>query len=329
MKDLKISEIVTIKEGKVKPRLKYKSGSVRIFYNKAELNYIEINNNELMIIEKDNTIVNTIEGKAFSLICDDEGALETIEFDTTKTFEVDLNKYKINTDSEGCLYTTKNQNFESVTVTPNTKLEGKKVTIKYLHTTEDNTLVFTKNTKADSLFYAYGKESLMYNHVYTYTLNIKDTEYSTDFVTKLNPYFCSVDKIRKDTGELLDHIKDDVISYLIYTNSKIVNEILVEKEVEDIPTYVKQYVRYKTDMDLVNTVYLTLSGKAGQTNKKIGIIQVDKSIKIPFVKDMLYYFKDLYKKYEDMVDELGEEQLVGSFVKAGSTSYPYDGRVNF
>lgn len=332
MKDINIGEILRVENGVITPSFKYKSGSVNVFYDGKEVEYIETDDNSIMVIETENKVVNTVNGKAFSLICDDEGRLETIEMDIEKSFEVDLSsssKYKINVNSDESIETTLNNRLNSITISPKTRLNDKRVVVKYLHSVDNDTIIFSKNNKVDSLFKAYGSESLKHNHVYTFTACVDGKNFSTDFVTKLNPYYSSVDKIRKDTGGLLESVDDDVISYLIYLNSKNVYEVLKEKEVEGIPNFAKQYVRYKTDMDLINAIYLTLSGKPGSTNKRIGIISVDKTMKIPFIKDMLYYFKDLCKKYEDMLDELGEVSMAGSFVKAKETTYPITQRMSF
>lgn len=330
MREFVIGEELLVTEGKIIPTFKHKKGSVTIKYNGKEISYIVLDDNTLQLIEDiPNKVVNSFEGKAFNLLTDEDGRLETVETTFNQTEEVEENNFHVDVDNDGRLETSKIDMFNNVLVSPKMNLNDKKVKVKYIYQTDDDVVIFTKNKNKESLFKAYGSASLKYNHKYLFNVNIDKEDFSTDFVSKLDPFFTSVDKVRKDTGELLENVSDETISYLIYSNSKYVNEILSEKEVDEIPYYAKQYVRYKTDMDLINAIYLTLSGRIGSVNKKIGIISIDKSMKIPYINDMLGYFKDLAKKYEDMLDNIGDNGTVTAFVKASNTSYPLSERSSF
>lgn len=330
MKEFIIGEELLVTEGKITPTFKYKKGSVTIKHNKQEISYIPLDDNSLQLTEDiPNKVVNSYEGKVFNLLTDNDGRLETVETTFTQTEEVKEDSFKIDVDNEGRLETSKLDTFNNVLVAPKMNLNDKKVKVKYIHQTDDDVVVFTKNKNKDSLFKAYGSVSLKYNHKYLFNVNIDKENFSTDFVSKLDPFYSSVDKIRKDTGDLLENVSDETISYLIYSNSKYVKDKLDEKDVEEVPYYAKQFVRYKTDMDLINAIYLTLSGRIGSVNKKIGIISIDKTMKIPYINDMLGYFKDLAKNYEDMLENIGDNGTVATFVKASNSKYPLDERRNF
>lgn len=329
MKEFKIGEALTVSDSIITPTFDYKSLSCEIYYDNEKLDYIELDNNRLMIIEKDNTIINTVKGKSFKLVCDDEGRLETVGIEISKTYSLDLNDYKIITNSDGLIETTKNNQMSNPLISTISYLNGKKVKIKYIHEAENDTVVYTKSSKKQSLFKAYGSDLLKFNHRYNLNVCIDKQNFSMNFNSKIDPFFTSVDKIRKDTGELLDNVENSLIENVIYSNSKYAKEKIEDKDIDGIPSYVKNYVRYKTDMDLVNAIYLTLSGRIGSINKRIGIIQVDKTMKVPFIKDMLYYFQEQERIFEDLLDSATGVNIASSFVKAKKTSYPVNARNSF
>lgn len=328
MKEFKIGEVLTVSDSIITPTFDYKSLSLEIYYDNEKLDYIELDNNKVMIIENDKSIINTVKGKTFKLVCDDEGRLETVGIEISKTYSLDLNEYKLVANSEGLLETTKENKIENV-VSTKSYLNGKKVKVVYIHESENETVVYTKSSKKQSLFKAYGNEVLKYNHKYTIDISIDKQNFSTKFASKLDPFYTSIDKVRKDTGELLDSVEDSLIENLIYSNSKYVKEKIIDKDLDGIPSYVKNYVRYKTDMDLVNAIYLSLSGRIGSINKRIGIIQVDKTMKVPFIKDMLYYFQGQVDIFEDLLNQVSGTNITSSFVKAKSKSYPINSRNSF
>ena len=190
--------------------------------------------------------------------------------------------------------------------------------------------VVTKNPYAkNSLYKMFGsKPRLKFNHTYDMVVDIKHQEIKSSIQVKYNPFYCTVKRIRQDTGTLLDNVSDEIISSIIYDNSKLAVEKLGgEEEVANnsefekgAPGYVKNFVRYKTDLDLCYSIYLSKSGNAGTYSKKLGDLDVSNEIKLPYLKDMLSRFKELLKPNEELFNKDGDH--VHAFVKAKKTSYP-------
>ena len=178
-----------------------------------------------------------------------------------------------------------------------------------------------------------------FNHNYNISLRYKDEMLTSNFLTKFNPSLVPVSKIRYDVGSFLDETPNEVIARVIYNNSKYALELLESLEDDSdssgssseeetkIPTYVKNYVRYRTDIDLCNAAYLTLSGKAGSASKSIGNISITNEVKIPYLKDLLKKFEELLKPNEDRMNGIGVK--AAAFVKAKDTEYPLNSRVSF
>lgn len=197
---------------------------------------------------------------------------------------------------------------------------------------EDVEKVFTKspyNNKA--IFHAFSKDTnLKFNHKYVMECYVRDIDNEDDnnylkftntFVAKYNPYYSSVKKIRSDTGTLLGEVEDDVIARLIYSNSKEANEIAADGTFDDgVPGYAKNYVRYKTDIDICVAVYLSICGIAGERAKTLSDIKIERNVKIPYLEDMLKRFRELLKPNEDAL--IGPKVVASSFVKAKKYPYP-------
>lgn len=231
-------------------------------------------------------------------------------------FKVSINDYEIDLNNDyivedGCLKFT------------NPLSEGDKITIA--DSILDNVKIVTRSSydkeAFQKLFNSYQK--FRFNHRYVVNLNIKGQKFTSDFNTKYDPFFVTVNKIRLDTGTLFDDIPDERIANVIYLNSKEALELLGE-DVDEIPTYAKTYVRYKTDIDLCYAIYLTITGKIGSYSKKIGDITVDRTIKLPYLSDMIGRFKELIKPVEDLMN--GDNNTAVSYIKGSSTTYPVSKR---
>lgn len=190
--------------------------------------------------------------------------------------------------------------------------------------------VVTKNPYAkNSLYKIFGsKPRLKFNHIYEMIVDICRQEVKSSIQIKYNPFYSTVKRVRQDTGTLLDNVSDAIISSIIYDNSKLAveklggsEEVANNSEFEKgAPGYVKNFVRYKTDLDLCYSIYLSKSGCAGAYSKKLGDLDVSNEIKLPYLKDMLSRFKELLKPNEDQFNKDGNN--VHAFVKAKKTSYP-------
>lgn len=259
--------------------------------------------------------------------------LTTKEYYTVK--ENDYNGYSLKTISDnykvylnGTLKLKDKQYFvEDNVIYFNDNLEaGTQIVIE--HNMEDNIKIVTKNPYAKSIYKIFNKDAKFKNNeTYTFNINIKGKDYQTTFKTKYSPFYTTAKKIRMDTGDLLTLVEDDIINSIIYQNSKEVDEIIAKNELElgdTIPTYVRNYVRYKTDIDLCYAAYLSISGRYGKQKKELNDLVIESTVNLPDLEEMLKRFKDLLKRAEEELQ--GEVSYVEAFVKAGDTSYPVSSR---
>lgn len=200
--------------------------------------------------------------------------------------------------------------------------EGDKITIE--DSILDNVKIVTKNSYSrNAVFKIFSSlQKFKKNHTYNWSVNIKGVKYESKFATSFDPYYTTIKKIRLDTGTLLESVSDEIIAGFIYQNSKEAYEII--GDVDEIQPYVRNYVRYKTDIDLCYAIYLSISGKYGSQSKSIGNVEISKTIKLPYIDNMIARFKELLKPNEDLLN--GDSNSVLSFVKAGDTQYPVSGR---
>lgn len=193
-------------------------------------------------------------------------------------------------------------------------------------------VVSNNNHNPNSLYKKYSTLiKLKNNSKYTVNISLNNQNINWSFTSKYSPLFCSIEKIRLDTGDLLNGATDEQIYYMLYANSKEVTELVRVKTgitggvvgnyatTIDPTTYTKAWVRYKTDLDLVNSIYLSLSGVSGTTTKKIGPIDVERNVTMPSLKDMLARFKDLFKLQDEYIRNT--TLPVQPFVKAKGTTY--------
>lgn len=211
--------------------------------------------------------------------------------------------------------------------------EGDVVSITFIDVNNDIDMDIVGDRS--SVFRRYGQSSrLKNNNRYHVNIAIKKKNFKWTFSSRYTPLYSNSNKIKGDTGDLLNSLTDEQVNYLLYINSKEVDEILREYEergdalsgdVSDKTfAYNKsQWVRYKTCIDIVNAIYLTIAGQSGSVIKKIGPINVEKTTKIPYLSDMLARFKELFKPYDDMLRNGGNTSVsVVGFTRAG-TSYAY------
>lgn len=183
----------------------------------------------------------------------------------------------------------------------------------------DYTLV---GNKKDSLFKRYGKEQrLKYNHLYKVDIKLSGENYSFEFSSRYSPLYQKVKNIRMDLLDVIDNVTDEQINYTIWQNSILANEMAENEVDEDNPAfYVKQWVRYKTEIDIIYAIYLAISGKFGSVSKKLGAMTIDRKYRIPFLKDMLDELKDKLKPFEDKL--MGVKVAGTPARKAGGNDYP-------
>lgn len=184
-------------------------------------------------------------------------------------------------------------------------------------------------TKHNAIFKQYNNEiNLMYNQEYTLEFNLLDEAHKVKFTSQYSPLYSTSKIIRSDLMDIIEDIKDDSINFTIWQNSIMAQEISTEDISEDVPYYAKQYVRYKSERDLIYAVYLAISGKAGSVSKRLGSMEVSKSIKIPFLRDMLDELKGKIEPFEKQL--LGIKVVGKGFQKSGRISpYPIPLRRSF
>lgn len=173
-----------------------------------------------------------------------------------------------------------------------------------------------------------GEQHLMNNQEYTLSIKLSNKTHTFKFTSKYSPLYSTSKIIKNDLLDIVESIDDDVINFTIWQNSILANEV-ANTEIKDgkIPFYAKQWVRYKTEIDLVYAVYLAISGKSGSVSKKLGNMLIEKRYKIPFLKDML---SELKKKLGPFDKQLTGVKVVGrSVLKAGKTPYPLTQRRSF
>lgn len=184
----------------------------------------------------------------------------------------------------------------------------------------DNTKVATKSSyDTNALIRLFSSATkLKLNHEYTLSLATEHGVFENKFTALYSPFYSNIKTVRTDTGSLLDATSDESIAFLMYKNSKSATELL-GGDIEVVPSYVKNYVRYMTDLDLCQSFYTSTSGSYGKRSKSIGDMSIDIEVKLPCIKDMMLRFKELLKPLEDLMN--GDKVTAESYVKDGSTAY--------
>ena len=217
--------------------------------------------------------------------------------------------------------------------------EGDKVSI--VSTAEDGNLsldVVARNgsTRRKGLFQRYGDTiKLAYNNIYEANFVICGKVVNWKFETKRTPFFANVKEIFQDIGEFIEGYTNKQVSDVIYTNSVQVVELideLADKDIQNVTytiiddtyesTYraVKNWVKYKTEIDLIYSRYFGISLNYGSIKKEIGDIKVEKSTKLPYLDNLLSRLKGWWDEADQ---EIRGTNSVAAFIKAGD-KYKYE-----
>jgi len=184
----------------------------------------------------------------------------------------------------------------------------------------------------NALFLLYGSDNrLMHNQMYEASITIKGKPIKWSFSSRFSPLYNNVQNVRLITGTLLNPATDEQINKMLYLNSKELDEVLAVYDEENSTTTTigsvhKEWVKFKTCLDLVNAMYLSLTGQKGSISKSIGQLKIDKSVELPYLSDMLLYFREQFRKYDMSVNK---PILSKAFVKANATEYPIGARRSF
>lgn len=193
--------------------------------------------------------------------------------------------------------------------------------------------------KPNALYKKYGTvKRLKANNKYEIQLCLDKEIYKWHFVTKLNPLLVSSKKIWEDIGEFIEGFTEEYINSMLYRNSveviELIDELANADEAVENVTYetdnegnittssraVKNWVKYKTEIELVMARYYGISYRYGSVRKEVGDISIEKSTKLPYIDNLLDRLKDQFEEADNTIRGIN---IVASGVKA-IDNYSYD-----
>lgn len=196
-----------------------------------------------------------------------------------------------------------------------------------------------KADKPNALYKKYGTvKRLKENNKYEIQICIDKDIYKWNFVSKLNPLFVSSKKIWEDIGEFIEGFTEEYINSMIYRNSveviELIDELANSDDAIENVTYekdtdgnytttsraIKNWVKYKTELQLVMARYYGISYRYGSVKKSIGDIAIEKSTKLPYIDNLLDGLKDQFEEADNAIRGIN---IVASGVKA-ITNYSYE-----
>ena len=162
--------------------------------------------------------------------------------------------------------------------------------------------------------------------------------YKWNFISKLNPLFVSSKKIWEDIGEFIEGFTEEYINSKLYENSvnaiELIDELANSDDSVENVTYekdadgnytttyraVKNWVRYKTDIELIMARYYGISYRYGSVRKEVGDIAIEKSTKLPYIDNLLDRLKTQFEEADRVIKGYN---IVVSGVK-GINNYTYE-----
>lgn len=193
--------------------------------------------------------------------------------------------------------------------------------------------------KPNALYKKYGTvKRLKENNKYEVHICLGKELFLWTFVSKLTPLFVSSKKIWEDIGEFIEGFTEEYINSMLYRNSvevvELIDELANQDDAVENVTYevdadgnyttnhraVKNWVRYKTEIDLIYARYYGISYRYGSIRKEVGDISIQKDTKLPYIDNLLDRVKDQWDEADAAIRGVN---VVASAVKAG-TNYSYD-----
>lgn len=193
--------------------------------------------------------------------------------------------------------------------------------------------------KPNALYKKYGTvKRLKENNKYEVHICLDKEIYKWNFVTKLNPLLVSSKKIWEDIGEFIEGFTEEYINSMLYRNSveviELIDELANADEAIENVTYekdsdgnyiatsraIKNWVKYKTEIDLIMARYYGISYRYGSVRKEVGDISIEKSTKLPYIDNILSRLKDQFEEADNTIRGIN---IVASGVKA-INNYSYD-----
>lgn len=196
-----------------------------------------------------------------------------------------------------------------------------------------------KADKPNALYKKYGTvKRLKPNNVYEVHLCLDKDIIKWNFVSHLNPLFVSSKKIWEDIGEFIEGFTERYINSMLYRNSveviELIDELANQEEAVENVTYkinedgdytttyraIKNWVKFKTEIELVMARYYGISYRYGSIRKEVGDISIEKSTKLPYIDNLLDRLKDQFEEADKVIRGLN---TVASAIKGGD-NYSYE-----
>lgn len=196
-----------------------------------------------------------------------------------------------------------------------------------------------KADKPNALYKKYGTvKRLKPNNVYEVHLCLDKDIVKWNFVSHLNPLFVSSKKIWEDIGEFIEGFTERYINSMLYRNSveviELIDELANQEEAVENVTYeinedgdyittyraIKNWVKFKTEIELVMARYYGISYRYGSIRKEVGDISIEKSTKLPYIDNLLDRLKDQFEEADKVIRGLN---TVASAIKGGN-NYSYE-----
>ena len=196
-----------------------------------------------------------------------------------------------------------------------------------------------KADKPNALYKKYGTvKRLKPNNVYEVQLCLDKDIIKWNFVSHLNPLFVSSKKVWEDIGEFIEGFTERYINSMLYRNSveviELIDELANQEEAVENVTYeisedgdytttyraIKNWVKFKTEIELVMARYYGISYRYGSIRKEVGDISIEKSTKLPYIDNLLDRLKDQFEEADKVIRGLN---TVASAIKGGD-NYSYE-----
>lgn len=176
----------------------------------------------------------------------------------------------------------------------------------------------------------YGSQQRLHNNqLYKVRFKAKGVTKEFSFTGRYSPLYSTVRILRNDLQSMFDDLSDDVLNFSIWQTSLLAQDIATEENFTNgTPSFaVKQFVRYKTEYNILRRILLYLSTSAGSNTKTLGEFTITKDIKAPYVKDLLSVVQRDVDKWEAAITAPITNR---GAVRAGQNfAYPLNDRVGF
>lgn len=186
--------------------------------------------------------------------------------------------------------------------------------------------------KPNALFKKYGTVNrLKANNKYEVCICVGRDLFKWNFITKVAPMFTSAKKVWEDIGEFIEGFTEEYITSMLYRNSvgvvELIDELANRQDAIENVTYtvdsdgnytttytaIKNWVLYKTEIDLIMARYYGISLQYGTIRKEVGDISVERSVKLPYLDNLLDTLK---KRFEEADNVIRGTNVVAYGVKA-------------